>query len=130
MNNLPLSPDTHIHVSDTPEGMEVRFLGHACSLQDAYVIMSDMSRKHDGRPVAFRGFLPGVDLHVQSRWQEADGIDMLRMYWQSTQYLLDRLIESNPPETMLSITSPIVIATVSRASSLDLPTTVLQLRWL
>lgn len=130
MRDQPSVPKPSIEVSETQEGTAVRFVGQFSSLQEAYVIMSDLSCKQDGRPIAFRDLLPGIDLHVQSRWRQEDGIDLLRMLWQSTQYLLNRLIESGPTESMLTLESAIAILTVSRAGGLQLPNTAMQLRWL
>lgn len=69
MHDQPSAPHPSIEVSDTQEGLAVRFIDQFCSLQEAYVIMSDLSCKQDGRSIAFRDLLPGIDLHVQSRWR-------------------------------------------------------------
>lgn len=130
MHDFPLDPDLDIEVTETPEGTEVRFFDHPCSLKDAYLIMSDMSRKNDGQPVTFCSLLPGIDLHVQSRWQQDDGAGRLHMEWQSARHLLNRLIESDPPESVLTMESTVAISTVSRTGNLQLPGTAIQLCWL
>lgn len=130
MPPLPLSSDQDIQVSEMPDGVYIQFSDVSCSLQDVYVIMADMSGKQDGRSVVFRDLLPGIDLHVQSRWQHENGTDMLLAQWQGARYLLERLIESDPPETMFTVESPIAISTVSRARTLELPHTAMQVRWL
>jgi hypothetical protein len=116
-------------ITETEAGIELRYVNRPYTLRDAYLVATMLSSAHDGRPVVCRAYLPGIDVFVQSRWTQPDGTDILMAQWQGVEYLLNRLIESDPATDVLTLASRLAICTVSRQPNLCLPYTVMRLCW-
>ena len=90
--------------------------------------MTKLSSAHAGQAVLFHDFIPSIHLSLQSQWQEADGIEVLRHHWRSAENLINRLIEDSVNET-LALALPKAFCVASRAASEYLPSTAMRLQW-
>lgn len=115
-------------IYETVAGIEVRYLDKPASLRDGYVIMTKLSSAQDGQAVLFQDFIPGIHLSLQSRWQETDGIEVLRHHWRSAENLITRLIEDRVNET-LAIALPKAFCVASSAALEYLPSGPMRLQW-